>query len=98
MTLIECVVMLDVPQVAGSVDRALLENVVELHPNLESLVTEADVEPQEGFVPCVESKAKADVAFHAVPGEIAFPHEYLSGVGECGHIQAAEDFPAILGV
>src|SRR3954470_11216752 len=98
MVLVEIVVMLNVPQVAGSVDRALLENVVELHPNLKTLVTEADVQPQKRFVSCVEAEAKPDVALHAIPGEVALAHEHLAGIREGRHIKAAEDFPAVLGV
>jgi len=44
------------------VDRAFLENVVELHPNLKSFVTESDVQAKKRPVTLVESEAEADVA------------------------------------
>src|SRR6476620_10339611 len=90
--------MLKIPHAAGSMNRTLFKKIVELHPNLETFVTESHIQAQEGNIARIEPKTKADVRLHMAQIEIRSPREHLARIRKQRHIQAAEDLPAILGI
>ena len=75
--------------------RTFAKNVVELHPNLETLMAETDVQPQEDVVAHVESQAKSHGPFHVLEIPLRMPRKDFTGVPKQSHIQATEDFPSI---
>jgi hypothetical protein len=79
-------------------ERPLLEDIVELEPDLKAFVAETDVDSDECAIPGIEAQPESGAAFQIPEVQLASSQEDLAGVHEQRAVAAGEDCPAVFAV
>src|SRR5262245_7479506 len=82
----------------GSSHRMSNKDVVELKPELKTLVAAGNVDANKWATLIVEAESYAAIALQVTEIEFAAARKHLAPIGEHRHIENADHMPAVFGI